>query len=298
MALPQAGWCGQWLAKNPPQIDGWSLTRSWDARTFWESTPPTCSAIIARGYARPTHFPAWAINMPYGQDRDLTTGELILLAEETPRPPNGVYAMNVSGAFHAAVAGTLGLLLASDVALTGDIDGRPLGVEHGGAPTIQVPSGDHDVHLRLDLTGRNWRFVPQWNGADLFSAAATATRPMTRVEVVAQRAGRWVTPAIVLVLLGWWSWWAFKAFRPDVAMLIAIAFLAAASALLASTGDSPVARFAVVPLIACVFVPVSSHLRNARGAWLLVGAPWLALIAARAVPNVGRFTLFLLATTR
>ncbi len=57
MLVPQAGWCGQFLVAGPPQTGGWSLMRSWDARTYWESNPPACSAIVARGYVPPDTLP-------------------------------------------------------------------------------------------------------------------------------------------------------------------------------------------------------------------------------------------------
>jgi hypothetical protein len=41
-------------------------------------------------------------------------------------------------------------------------------------------------------------------------------------------------------------------------------------------------------------IPVPRHLRNGRGAWLLVGVPWLAAIAARGFHRIGAFTLFLM----
>ena len=61
-----------------------------------------------------------------------------------------------------------------------------------------------------------------------------------------------------------------------------------------SAGDtSTVARLAVGSLAAGLVVIVPERLRHARGAWLLVGVPWLAMIAAKAAPAVGRFTLYL-----
>ena len=58
-------------------------------------------------------------------------------------------------------------------------------------------------------------------------------------------------------------------------------------------GDYPtLARLSLFALFACVLVQVPDRLRNARGAWLLIGIPWLALITAMALRSVGRFTLF------
>src|SRR3954469_13870838 len=59
MLLPQGGWCADFVERQRPEIGGWALTRSWDARTFFESTPPSCSAIMAHAYTRSSMYPAW-----------------------------------------------------------------------------------------------------------------------------------------------------------------------------------------------------------------------------------------------
>jgi len=124
--LPQGGWCGQFLMANPPQTGGWQLVRSWDARTIGDARMPTCSAIVSRGYARPTHFPAWFINIPYGRDFELKTGRFSNLDEENSRPPSGEYVVNVTGTMETSRAGTLSILTGTDVTVTGDVDAQPV----------------------------------------------------------------------------------------------------------------------------------------------------------------------------
>lgn len=292
--LPQGGWCGQFLMANPPQTGGWQLVRSWDARTMGDQRMPTCSAIVSRGYARPTHFPAWFINIPYGRDFELKTGKFLNLAEENSRPPSGEYVVNVTGTMETSRAGTLSILTGTDVTLTGDVDARPVSARRGETPAIRLEAGVHPVDLHLDLSGRNWRFVPLWNGADVFSASVTATRTLTRVERIALGVGGWAVTMLVAGLLGGWLLAAVAAYRPGAPVLAFTATVALCVAWAASGGaDSMLARLAVVPLAACMFAPVPSRLRDARGAWLLVGVPWLALIAALALRDVGRFTLYL-----
>jgi len=135
-ALPQAGWCGQFLTANPESIGGYRLAPGCDVRT-WESRPPVCSAIVARGYARQTQFPAWIINMPYGQDRTLTTGEPESLFLENPRPPDARYAMLLNGTLDVTSRGTLTIDTGSDVRLSGDVDGKSVAAV-GGA-TAEIP---------------------------------------------------------------------------------------------------------------------------------------------------------------
>jgi hypothetical protein len=295
VALPQGGWCGDFLVKNPPETPGWGLTRSWDARTIWEQTPASCSAIVARPYLRPTQFPAWAINLPYGRDRWLRTGDFLNLAQENPRPPAGEYRMNVYGALDVAQAGTLTILTDRDVVLGGTIDRQPVVAAGGATATLPLAAGPHEVDLRLDLTGRNWRFAPQWNGADVFSAAVTTVRPVSGAASYVYRAGRWIAPALILVLVLGWLWSAIAAIPLGAAALTSLAALAALMAWAgwAAESGSTIARLAVAALAFCVLIPVPLVLRNARGAWLLIATPWLALIAAMALRQVGRFTLYL-----
>ena len=149
MLVPQAGWCGQFLVGNPPQIGGWSLTRSWDARTYWNPTPPACSAIVARGYARPTQFPAWSINLPYGHDRDLSTGGFVSLPEE-----NAAAAQRRVRAAGPAVRctrqrpGRFACSSGPTWPLSGDVDARPIrgrqraghGARPGSGPSPGEPA--------------------------------------------------------------------------------------------------------------------------------------------------------------
>lgn len=292
--LPQGGWCGQFLMANPPQTGGWQLVRSWDARTIGDARMPTCSAIVSRGYARPTHFPAWFINIPYGRDFELKTGRFSNLDEENSRPPSGEYVVNVTGTMETSRAGTLSILTGTDVTVTGDVDAQPVSARRGETPAIRLEAGVHRIDLHLDLSGRNWRFVPLWNDADVFSASVTATRTVTRVERIALGVGGWAVTMLAAGLLGGWLLAAVAAYRPGAPVLAFTATVALCVAWAASGGvDSMLARLAVVPLAACMFAPVPSRLRDARGAWLLVGVPWLALIAALALRDVGRFTLYL-----
>src|SRR5205823_3216149 len=103
-----------------------------------------------------------------------------------------------------------------------------------------------------------------------------------------------LTPVLVVGLLAWWMASALIAYWPARSALAAIGALAVAMAWAGSAGsDSTLPRFAVAALVLVLFVPMPPALRHARGAWLLVAVPWLALIGAMALSTVGRFTLYL-----
>jgi len=294
--LTQGGWCGQFLMPNPPASGHWRLGRSWDARTIWEPAPPSCSAIVTRSYTRPTEFPGWMINVPYGYDRWLRrqSADLLNLPEENPRLPAGTYRFDVRGALAVDGRGTLSFETAPGVSVEGVVDSQP--IAGGGGATIAVPlaAGSHMVDVQIGLVGRDWKFVPLWNGGDVFSAAVTTLEPVRGLARIAHHVGRWIAPVLVITLLGWWIASAVVLYQPTAAILTALALAAAIMAWAGTAGDtSTVARLAVGSLAAGLVVTVPERLRHARGAWLLVGVPWLAMIAAKAAPAVGRFTLYL-----
>ena len=291
--LPQGGWCGDFLVKGPPATAGWVLHRTWDARTLFEKPLPRCSAIVARGYTRPTQFPAWAINLPAGHDWKLSTGQEDGEAVENPRPPDGEYVLNINGALDTAEDGTLSIATGRDVTLTGRVDEQDLSAVSGATAAVPLSRGSHHVNLRVALTGRDWRLEPLWSGADLFDSTVTAIRPLTAAEPIALRIGRWVWPFFVVVLLSWWVAAAVAALRPTAAMVGATAVAGAAMALaIRLGGESTLARLAALPLAIAAFVPVPPRLRNARGAWLVAGVPWMIMIGALALERAGRFTLY------
>jgi hypothetical protein len=294
VALPQGGWCGMFLTKNPSSVGGYRLAPGWDVRTWEGGRPPTCSAIVARAYSRQTQFPAWIMNVPYGQDRILETGEPESLFFENPRPPDAGYALLVQGTMAVPSRGTLTIETGSDVRLAGHVDGQSLAAAGGATAAAPLEAGTHVVDLQMDLTGRSWRFIPQWNGAGLFSSVATSTAPLTARGGLARQIGRHVTAALFAALFGTWLFAAVAALRPGTGTLASVAAVAAAAAWSARSGqESTTARLAVLLLFACVAIPVPRALRTARGAWLLVGVPWLAMVSAIAFRSIGGFRLYL-----
>src|SRR6185312_7254618 len=73
----------------------------------------------------------------------------------------------------------------------------------------------------------------------------------------------------------------------------ALAWCVAAAGVLAAVGvTGRFERMSVLLLAAAVLVPIADAHRNLRGAMLLVGVPWLALIAARSLPQVAHVTTY------
>lgn len=290
LLLAQTGWCGLFVSKYEPPIESYRLERSWDARSFWSGTPPACSAIVARPYLSQRRYPAWMLNIPFPANFNFT-GHIYSLPTENPRPPNGVHAFLMDGWVYPRTAGTLAFDVGQDVTISGSIDGSPIVPQSGAMVRLPLAAGTHAVDLRLDLRGRDWRFVPTWDGANVFGAVTTSVAPLGALSQAVARWTAWLTPALVALLLLAWSVAVVRALdAPHVtAWTAASAF---ALFVVGMTIDRPSVRLVVVALLAALLVRVPERLRHARGAFLLFGLPWLAFYAGRAMTDVGKFVLY------
>ena len=85
---------------------------------------------------------------------------------------------------------------------------------------------------------------------------------------------------------------AYSALQPNAGLLIGAGVLTTIAAILGAVSQPGLQRVSGVVLLAAVAMPVSSRLRNMRGAFLAIGVPWLAFIAALSFGQAGRFTLY------
>ena len=288
--VAQTGWCGVFASKYESPVESYRLERSWDVRTFWSGTPPTCTAIVARPFRSQLGYPAWILNIPFPADYNFTS-RMYSLPTENPRPPRGVHALLVDGWVYPGADGTLAFDVGSDVTLTGSIDRAPLPPRSGTTVRVPLARGAHAIALRLDLEHRDWRFVPTWNGSNVFSALTSSVVERTPAQWRLVRWASWVTPALVVFLVCGWLAAAYR----DLAAPSLIVWAAATAAVYFVVGagvSGPAGRLTVVALLLAAAIRVPERLRTCRGAFLLVGLPWLAFIGGRAMVDVGRFQLY------
>jgi hypothetical protein len=99
-----------------------------------------------------------------------------------------------------------------------------------------------------------------------------------------------LTTIVVAAFAGGWLWFALGAWRAEPVLL---AWSAAASIAMAIAATIPgLDRLASLLLAGAVAMPVATRHRNLRAAFLLIGVPWLAFFAVRAVPDIGAFTSY------
>jgi len=290
LLLTQTGWCALFAQKYPPPAESYRLERSWDARSLWSSAPPTCSAIVARPYAVGEDFPAWVVNIPFSGSFDLDKAESGP-ETENPRPPDGRFVMAIAGWLTPRDSGSLTLDLGRDVTASGTIDDRPIPARHGSTISVPVSAGSHALNLRLDLVGSAWRFVPGWNGSNIFSSALTTVDRPSTVDAIARGWAPWVSPMLVVVLIAGWMASAARTIQAPALLAWTVGATVAAFAFGALV-DRPGVRFLPVALAACVLVRVPERLQTVRGAFLLFGAPWAAFFVGRGASSAGRFTVY------
>ena len=214
---------------------------------------------MARPYISFTRFPVWFLNL------------------QDTRPPRVPVRMTVDGYVRAPTAGTL----------TFDLRGT----EATSLPAT-LPAGVSRVQFDATFNGSDWMFVPRWNGRDVFSAVATTRALPTVADRVLGRVLPAATSVLALGLVAVWFVGAMFALGPSAAML---AWMVTATAICAVAGAldfDRAGRLTVGLLLVTVALPIPERLRNIRGAFLLLGVPWLALLLAGCLDHAGRIAMY------
>ena len=279
LALTPQGLCARFSTAAPfigethtipiDEPNGW--LRSWDVRANWRDTSPACTAIVDRAYADSRSFPAWFVNLV-----------------DSIRPGNRDLSLELTGSLHVNEAGVFSMRVAQDMRVSGEIGGRA--VEYGDHSIVaSLPEGDHSINLKAALTGDQWTLQPRWNDRDAWDAAVFTVAPpggLDRIASVISLATTALAAAIVLA----WLLFALGPWRTEPALL---AWSLAASIAMAIAATIPgVDRLATLLLAGAIAIPVATRHRNLRAAFLLIGVPWLAFFAIRAVPDIGAYTAY------
>jgi hypothetical protein len=277
-ALAQDGWCVRFEPGRPYVLGQTGAPHAWDLRADWRAPDPSCSAIMTRGYGEFAEFPVWFFNLPPPNQN---------LPEPLDLPPAATVGMTVRGFFRAPRSGGLRFDTGPDGVTTVTIDDQSAvaPVERG------MSAGLHRVSIDATLTGQRWRLIPTWRGSDVFAAGlATVTQPRT-IDRLVRPWGAWIPTLLATVLLAAWFVSAVPRMREPWPIAWA---LVSSSAIVAFVlwGRQDWARATVAGLILATGVPTSVRLRNRWGAFVLIGVPWLAFVAASASHSVGRFDLY------
>lgn len=248
------------------------MLRSWDVRADWRADSPVCTAIVDRPYRAAAEFPAWWVNLV-----------------DFIHPGRPALALDLSGQLRVDESGTFSLAASDGMAFTGTVGQQPVTAAPGGSLSVPLVAGVHEIALQATLSGEQWSLEPRWNGTDAWSVASFTTAPPRTID----RAAGAISGLTSLLVIGIVLAWAGVALRPLQADRLLLLWVVASAVGFAWLGTEPrVERFAGVALAAALAVPVSLRWRNLRGAFLLVGVPWLAFFAAHSFASIGHFTAY------
>jgi len=192
--------------------------------------------------------------------------------------------MRVHG-YVSTPAGVLQIDTGPDVTAAKTVDGVALRGPQSIAP------GVHFVAIDAVLTGDRWSLVPRWNGQDLWSQVTATVRRPSPFDLAARGWIQWIPTAATMALLALWIATAAAA----VGSLPVLAWTAAMSLLigwLIQTDRVWLARWAIAGSAAAVLVPVPARLRTLRGAFAMIGIPWITFVLVSSAPAVGRFLIY------
>ncbi len=280
LLLTQQGLCATFSTPAPyatnvltiPIDEPRGLLRSWDVRADWRASAPRCTAIVDRPYESSSAFPAWFVNIT-----DFATGGKRNLA------------MDVSGYARVNARGLFVVEVDRDMTVTGRIGSQDVSSADGRPMLATLDAGTHRIDLHAGLTGEHWRLVPTWNGQDAFAATALTASAPTALDRAAGLL-RVVQLSLVIALIG--AWVVSIAIEYSASPALLVWCLVSACVLTAFGAAGHFERLSVLLLAGAALVPLAPSHRNLRGALLLVGVPWLALVAASTLPQIGHFTTY------
>jgi hypothetical protein len=277
LTLTQQGLCAATAAKVPlhgvnqgiPIEEPSGALRSWDLRADVLREQPRCTAILARPLPAQAAFPAWFLNLTDSmlRERDFT--------------------MAVRGFVTTSRRQMLTIESAAGMRLSGQVDGHPVS---GAAMSLEP--GTHDVDLSLALGDGDWRFEPKLDGRPLWAEALVTTQAPGAIDRLVSSWGWLVAPLLAGALLLSLSTGLVQQLARHPSVAAWTVGSAAAAAALAWSANPVFHRAAGALTLAALLVPVSGSLRGLRGAWLLVGVPWLTFFVVWSLPAIGRFSIY------
>lgn len=287
--LVRDGWCVQFDTPKPIVKDATGRVHTWDVRADWRSPNPQCSAILTRPYEEYKQFPAWFFNLPPADNN---------WPQPEDRPPYATLDMTVRGYLDADEAGELGLETGASMTTSMVLDGSEVAASDATHHRANAGAGRHFVQIKSHLTGNNWRFAPYWNGAPLHAEAFPASTVAAASGFDRSIRGplAWLIQIIAASLvIGWiasflWGW------RDPVTL----GFALAASVIVGWLGAHPAANFAMTPWAAwsitalglALALKVPPQQQTLKGAFVLIGLPWLVFITAVHASHIGRFSTY------
>jgi hypothetical protein len=284
LVLQQQGWCVAFTPAKPMVRESTGKPHSWDIRADWLADDPTCSAVMTRSFRDTFALPVWFFNLPPPDDAPHRGG---YGAGEIP------VRVDVFGFIDVGAEGALDIVSGPGMDASLRVDGARVDAREPGHHHVALSPGTHGIQIEAMLATKHWPIVPAWNGHAMESMffPETTIKPPSRFDRMARPIGNW----LLLVLCGGLvlCWLASFALRlRDLGLLIWSTAAAAAVSTAALLIPTEAAAYTAAVLTVSLLIITRQRFHNARGAFLLIGVPWLAYFAAANLHQVGRWTLY------
>ncbi len=284
LTLQQQGWCLAFTPVKPMVRESTGKPHSWDIRADWLADDPVCSAVMSRSYRDTFALPVWFFNLPPPDDAPHRGG---YGAGEIP------VRVDLFGFIDVRDQGSLDIVTGPGMGASLRIDGARVDPVEPGHHHMALPPGTHGVHMEAMLASKHWPIVPAWNGRameSMFFPPATI-KPPSRFDRALRPIGNWLLWLLSGGLVFAWLV-SFARRMGDHRLLTWSAAAAVSVSVAALVIPSEAAWYTAAVLTLPLFLFTRSRFQNARGAFLLIGAPWLAYFAAANLHQVGRWTLY------
>lgn len=284
LTLQQQGWCLAFTPVKPMVRDSTGKPHSWDIRADWLADDPVCSAVMSRSYRDTFALPVWFFNLPPPDDAPHRAG---YGAGEIP------VRLDLFGFIEVRDEGSLDIVTGPGMGASLRIDGARVDPVEPGHHQVAVPPGTHGIQLEAMLASKHWPIEPAWNGHAMESMffPPTTIKPPSRFDRALRPIGNWLQGLLCGGLVIAWLV-SFARRMGDHRLLTWSAVAAMAVSVAAMMIPSEAAWYTAAVLMLPLFLFTRSRFHNARGAFLLIGVPWLAYFAAANLHQVGRWTLY------
>jgi hypothetical protein len=279
--VTQDGWCLRFTTPQPVFRDMGRVPHTWDVRADWRSPDPTCSAVMTRPYSAIDRFPVWFFNLPPADPKETPV--------ETDRPPLATLELHLDGFLSAREPGVLRVELGDDMRSQARVDDAMVSAADL-AEGINLSGGVHRVTIEANLRGDRWRLIPTWNGNDLWQTATATLSAPTALDQWVRPWGRYVPAVVIGFLLLVSLSDAARRLTPAVAAYAVV--MSAVAFAVAATGRASLLRAFPLLLVSAAFLPLPRRVTNLVAMQWLIAVPFLALIVAMGLPQVGVVTWY------
>jgi hypothetical protein len=175
------------------------------------------------------------------------------------------------------------------------VDGAAVAADDATHHRARVEAGRHFIQVKSHLLGNNWRFAPYWNGAPMGSTSfvrATMSATPRLDGMLRGPLALFITIGLFSLVIGW-----IVAFLRCWRDPVTLGFALIASVIVGWLGvPGPNfemtwrASWSITGLAVAIALNVPASKQTLKGAFILLGVPWLVFVTVVHASHIGRFS--------